>query len=184
MRCPIALLAASLVAAAPATGAAPGARRGGETPLQLALRLAAARHPGVTWRAGDARTGADLTYDGVADLVLLGAEERGVVVAVVEGPVTARSRVLEVRLRAGVAAPDAVCGSPLDLQANVERPDARALVPPASAETAALVDDGADAGGVGLVLVHAGPTGACEAFHVLYDGAALAFWRGGAEGQP
>lgn len=178
MLVPIALLAASLVGAAPAKGAPAGARRGRETPLQLALRLASARHPGVTWRAADARTGADLTYDAVPDLVLLGAQERGVVVAVVEGPVTERSRVLDVRLRAGVAAPDAICGSPLDLQANVERPDARALVPPASDETRALVDAGADAGGVGLVLVHAGPIGYCEAFHVLYDGTALAWWRG------
>jgi hypothetical protein len=174
----IAALAAALAAAAPGKGAPHPARsgRGRETPLQLAVRLASERHPGATWRAGDART-SDVTYDGVPDLVLLGAEEHAVVVAVVEGPITERSRVLSLRLRAGLAAPDAVCGSPLEVQANVERPDARALVPPASEDVRALVDAGADAGGSGLVLVHASATGYCEAFHVLYDGAALAWWR-------
>jgi hypothetical protein len=172
------LLATSLLAASPAPDAPAAARagRGRETPLQVAVRLASARHPGVTWRVGDARTD-DLTYDGVPDLVLLGTEEQALVVAVVEGPVTERSRVLSVRLRAGVVAPDAVCGRPVEVQANVERPDARGLDPQASEEVRALVDAGADAGGSGLVLVHAGPTGYCQAFHVLYDGTALAWWR-------
>lgn len=168
------LLAASMIAAAPAPATPPRAR--GETPLQVAARLVAARHPGVTWRLAETRAD-DVTYDGVPDLVLLGATEHALVVAVVEGPVTERSRLLSVTLRAGVTAPDAVCGPPLDVQANVERPDARGLGPAASDEVRALVDAGADAGGRGLVLVHAGPTGYCDAFHVLYDGAALTWWR-------
>jgi hypothetical protein len=173
------LLAASLVAAAPARPPPPAARgaRGRETPLQLAVRLASARHPEVTWRAADARS-SDVTYDGVPDLVLLGAEEGALVVAVVEGPVSERSRVLSRRFRAGVVARDAVCGAPLDVQANVERPDARGLGAQATDDVRAFVDAGADAGGLGLVLVHAGPTGYCEAFHLIYDGTALAWWRG------
>jgi hypothetical protein len=165
--------------AAPASSpppAARAARAGRVSPLELAERLASARHPGVSWRMGDVRQD-DVTYDGVPDVVLLGTDEAGLVVAVVEGPVTERSRLLSLRLRAGVAAHDAVCGRPADVQANAERPDPRGLGPVLSEETRALIEAGADAGGRGLVLVHAGPTGYCEAFHVLYDGTALAWWR-------
>jgi hypothetical protein len=99
------------------------------------------------------------------------------VVAVVEGPITERSRLLSLRFRAGVPGLDAVCGRPADVQANAERPDPRGLGAALSEEGRAFVEAGADAGGRGLVLVHAGPAGYCEAFHVLYDGTGLAWWR-------
>lgn len=186
---PHALLLAAALAAAPgqpatpmegpstATAAAGGGApaRAPETPEQRAARLAAVRYPKARWRLGDART-AELTQDGRPDVVLLGVDGTAFLLAVVEGPVTEGSRVLTLRLRSGVAAEDAVCGPPGAVQANVERPD-HAGLGGLGAEARERIEAAADAGTVGLVLIHAGETGYCQAFHLLYDGGALAWWR-------
>lgn len=148
-----------------------------ETPTQVAARLASRQFPQAKWRVGEARQ-ADFTYDGKPDVALLGADGRTLVLVVVVGPVTDQSRVLSLRFRSGVDAPDAVCGRPEAVQTNTEPPSARCGAGQADCERVRqVVSEGADAGGLGLVLVHAGATGYCEAFHVFFDGSGLAWWR-------
>ena len=171
--------AASGAAGAPGAPGATAARPGvaaPETPTQLAARLAGQRHPRARWRLAEART-TDVTYDRQPDVVLLGFEGNTLLLAVVEGPVGERSRVLELAFPAGVPWPGALCGQPHEVQANVERPDARGLGPQGGGAVLEAVEAGAEAGGQGLVLVHAGPDGYCPAVHVLYDGAGLAWYR-------
>jgi hypothetical protein len=146
-----------------------------ETPLRLAARLASRQFPKARWRLGEARS-ADFTYDGQADLAFLGVDATALVVVVVVGPITERSRVLALSFPSGVEAADAICGTPAAVQANTERPDARGLSG-LDAQTRELVEEGADANGLGLVLIHARGTGYCEALHLLYDGSRLAWWR-------
>lgn len=175
----IALLATAALltlAATPPGAPPPAARARAATPVAVAARLAARQFPQASWRLGEART-ADFTYDGQPDVALLGVDGTAFVLVVVEGPVTDRSRVLAVRLPSG-AGPGAVCGPPGDVQANTERPDPGSLArAPGGERLRELADDGADAGALGLVLVHARAAGYCEPFHVLYDGARLAWWR-------
>ena len=146
-----------------------------ETPAALAARLAARQLPRARWRVGEART-ADFTYDGVADLALMGVDGAAFVLAVVEGPVTERSRVLLARLPSGGEAPGPLCGPPAAVQVNTERPDASGLTG-LDAGARERIEDGAEAGGLGFVVVHASSTGYCQAVHLLYDGARLAWWR-------
>jgi hypothetical protein len=168
------LAAVTLLAlAAPAPAAPPPAARA-ETPLAVAARLAARQLPTARWRLGEART-ADFTYDGQPDVALLGTDGPAVVLVVVEGPVTERSRVLALRFPAG---PGGFCGPPGAVQVNTERPDPGLLaLGPGGERLRELASDGADGGALGLVLVHAGTGGYCEPFHVLYDGARLTWWR-------
>jgi hypothetical protein len=147
-----------------------------ETPVQVATRLAARQFPKARWRPADARQ-ADFTYRRQADVALLGFDETTLMLVVVEGPVSERSAVHALRLRAGLEAPDALCGAPEAVQANTERPDSRLLGGRGGPEVAELIEEGGDAGALGLVLVHTRATGYCEPFHVLYDGAQLAWWR-------
>jgi hypothetical protein len=166
----LALLALTAAPAGPEAAAAPP-----ETPAQLGARLAAHQFPRARWRLGEART-ADFTSDGQPDLALLGVDAGAFVLVVVEGPVSEQSRVHALRLPAGLDAAGALCGPAAEVQANVERPDA-SRVPGLDARARAWIEDGADAGGLGLVLVNASATRYCEAVHVLYDGARLAWWR-------
>ncbi|HET9554667.1 MAG TPA: hypothetical protein VFP50_17000 [Anaeromyxobacteraceae bacterium] len=171
-----ALLTIAALVALAATPGAPAPAAAPETPVAIAARLAARQFPQASWRLGEART-ADFTYDGRADVALLGVDGPAFVLVVVEGPVTDRSRVLALRLPSG-AGSGAVCGPPGDVQANTERPDPGLLARgPGGERLRELADDGADAGALGLVLVHARAAGYCEPFHVLYDGARLAWWR-------
>jgi hypothetical protein len=166
-----ALLAAVALLAAGDPAAGP------DTPARIAARLASRQFPAAKWRVGEART-ADFTYDGEPDLALLGADGNDLVVVVVEGPVTGRSRVLSLRFPSGVDAPGAICGRPEAVQANTEPPSARCAPGQAACgRVRQAVAEGADAGGLGLVLIHANATGYCEAFHLHFDGSGLAWWR-------
>ncbi|HEX7624308.1 MAG TPA: hypothetical protein VF400_12105 [Anaeromyxobacteraceae bacterium] len=148
-----------------------------ETPTQLAVRLASRQFPEAKWRVGDARV-ADFTFDGKPDVALLGADRKTLLVVVVEGPVTRQSRVLSLRFAAQVDAPDGICGIPEAVQANTEPPSVRCQAGQADCERERqAVADGADAGGLGLVLIHTKATGYCEAFHVHFDGSGLVWWR-------
>jgi hypothetical protein len=148
-----------------------------ETPTQIAARLASRLFPRARWRVGEARV-ADFTYDGKPDVALLGVEGKALLVVIVEGPVTAQSRVLSLRLPSGSDTPDAICGKPEAVQANTEPPSARCDPGEADCQRVRqVVAEGADAGGLGLVLIHTKATGYCDALHVLFDGKALAWWR-------
>lgn len=164
----------ALAAGRPAAAAEPPATAP-ETPAALAARLAARQFPRAAWRLAEART-ADFTYDGVADLALMGVDGAAFVLAVVEGPLSERSRVLALRLPSGGDRPGPLCGLPAAVQVNTERPDPRGLGR-LDAGTRERIEDGADAGGLGFVVVHASTTGYCQAVHVLYDGVRLAWWR-------
>jgi len=165
------LVAAIVLAAAAEPVAKP------ETPTQIAVRLASRQFPKARWRAGEARQ-ADLTFDGKPDVALLGSEGKALLLVVVEGPVTDHSRLLSLRLPSGVDSPGAICGAPEAVQANTEVPSARCGPGQADCEQVRqLVDEGADSGGLGLVLVHARATGYCEAVHVYFDGKGLSWWR-------
>lgn len=166
-----AMLAAVMLLAAAEPATSP------ETPTQIAARLASRQFPKARWRTGEARE-ADFTYDGKPDVALLGADGKALVLVVVEGPITGQSRVLSLRFPSGVDSPGAICGKPEAVQANTEPPGV--LCRPAQADcerVRRVVAEGADAGGLGLVLIHTSATGYCEAFHVHFDGSGLAWWR-------
>jgi len=171
----LALTAAPVAAQAAPPAAEAGALPAPETPERLAARVASRRFPGARWRVAEARR-ADFTHDGQPDLALLGVDGTDFLLVVVEGPLGERSRVHSLRLRTGLEAEDAVCGLPLEVQANTERPDPSGL-PGLDARQRALVEEGAEASSLGLVLVHARATGYCQAIHVLFDGIRLAWWR-------
>jgi hypothetical protein len=168
-----ALLAALALSAAAA--AEPVAKP--ETPTQIAVRLASRQFPQARWRAGEARQ-ADFTFDGKPDVALLGSDGKALVLVVIEGPVTPQSRLLSLRFPSGVDSPGAICGTPEAVQANTEVPSARCEPGQAACQQVRqVVAEGAEAGGLGLVLIHARATGYCEAFHVHFDGNGLTWWR-------
>lgn len=157
------------------TAGEPAARP--ETPAQIAVRLASRQFPRAKWRLAELRS-ADFTYDGTPDLALLGTDGQALVLAVVEGPVTGRSRVLSLRFPAGAAGAGAICGDPAAAQANTEPPAARCAPGQADCgQVQQLVAEGADAGGLGLVLIHFRETGYCQGIHVHYDGSKLSWWQ-------
>lgn len=149
------------------------------SPPQASLTTAVARAekkvPSAAWST--TRTViADFTFDGSPDVALLGHADDGVTVAVVEGPTSARSRVLLLRFQASAGSQDGICGPPSEARIEVEPPGLVEGCDAGNAACATLAKRlraAARKGGKGLALV----SGECDSFHVVFDGAQLVWTR-------
>ena len=126
------------------------------TPLEILRR----RAPGVQWDAASLQK-ADFDQDGQKDAVMLGFRRNGVVVGIVQGPMTARSRISTLEFGWEGGGQDALCskevGIDLERLEDLESPEEV----PAQGVGVNLHDD------------------RCDAFHIYWDPGKQRFdwWR-------
>ena len=161
----VTILCAALLASSPSQNALVGP----------AVARAEKEVPSAVW-SGDGAFVADFTFDGRPDVALLGIAEDGVAVAVVEGPISPRSRVLWLRFAADPGSQSGVCGSPSEARIEAENPGLADECPAGDDVCSALAKRLRAAGrkgGKGVALVNS----ECDRFHIVYDGTRLIWTR-------
>lgn len=158
-----------------------------DAPLAEVIRardLLAQRVASVAWTTRSAQV-ADVTLDGVADVVLLGERAGSAVVAVVAGPLTPKTKHWTLIFEGGPGTESGLCAPPGEALLSLESPElpldewgCSGDAPSKECKRAVAVNDRLVAArknkGTRGVRLNAGE---CDAHHIYFDGDKLQWWR-------